>query len=208
MGMAKAPPTEVRLTRKAIQEFFKAQDRQGRRIGSAKCAVYAFYDYDGEPIYVGQTVEGLSGRVSRHLTGRRSDPVGKFVLDPFEVLTITVWPFFDAESMAESAKKARIDAAEYTVYRKALRASRFGAVLNETPPRKSKVIRLPRDYTGRVVPDMLFEERRHPDVRIARRAQTFANLARLVSERQVGEGIRHTLDVQAQRLAYLTAQRI
>lgn len=56
--------------------------------------MYAFFDYDGEPIYVGQTIEVLRGRVGRHLTGRRLDAVGKFVLDPFEVLELEVWPTF------------------------------------------------------------------------------------------------------------------
>ncbi|MDE3051298.1 MAG: GIY-YIG nuclease family protein, partial [Nitrospirota bacterium] len=54
--------------------------------------MYAFYDYDGEPIYVGQTEEKLSGRVSRHLTNQRTDAVAMNVLDPFEVAYIEVWP--------------------------------------------------------------------------------------------------------------------
>lgn len=70
--MPKQPPAEVSKIRKAITDFFKTVDpKTGRRIGTAQCGVYAFYDYDDEPIYVGQTIEGLSGRVSRHLTGRR-----------------------------------------------------------------------------------------------------------------------------------------
>src|SRR5882672_9366857 len=95
----KDPPAEVAQIRKEIIAFFKQEDDQGRRIGRAKCGVYAFFDYDGEPIYVGQTVEGLSARVGRHLTGRRSDAVAKFVLDPFEVLEIEVWPLFDLQTL-------------------------------------------------------------------------------------------------------------
>ena len=30
------------------------------RRGHFRCGVYAFYDYDGEPIYIGQTYEGFS----------------------------------------------------------------------------------------------------------------------------------------------------
>ena len=50
--------------------------------------MYAFFDCDVEPIYVGQAIEVLRGRVGRHLTDRRSDAVGKCVLDPFEVLEL------------------------------------------------------------------------------------------------------------------------
>ncbi len=37
-------------------------------IGNFKFGVYAFFDYDLEPIYVGQTKEKLSTRIRRHLT--------------------------------------------------------------------------------------------------------------------------------------------
>lgn len=62
------------------------------RIGSFTWGVYAFFDYDGEPIYVGQTKESVSGRVGRHLTGQRTDAVAKSVLDPLEVKDIQIWP--------------------------------------------------------------------------------------------------------------------
>ena len=43
-----------------------------KRLG--KCVgVYAFYDFDGEPIYVGQTTEDFGTRIGRHLRGQRSD---------------------------------------------------------------------------------------------------------------------------------------
>jgi hypothetical protein len=206
--MAKEPPSEVRYIREAIREFFNSEDKQGRRIGSSKCGVYAFYDYDGEPIYVGQTVENLGGRVGRHLTGRRSDAVAKFVLDPFEVLEIEVWPMFYAENLGAQERKDIVNAAEYTVFQKVLGESEFGAVLNEEPPPESDEIELPSSYRGRIIPDALYEERKHPDVRLARRAQTIASLARLISERQVAEGIRRTLHVQAERLELLARRRL
>jgi hypothetical protein len=206
--MAKQPPSEVLRIRAAIREFFTTKDEEGRRIGAAKCGVYAFYDYDGEPIYVGQTVENLGGRVGRHLTGRRSDAVAKFVLDPFEVLEIEVWPMFDVAELPADERNAQVNAGEFTVFQKVLLESAFGAVLNEEPPPDTGPIELPQSYRGRIIPDDLFEERRHADLRIARRAQTIANLARLISERQVAQGIRQTLHVQAERLELLARQRL
>lgn len=125
------PPQEVALIRKAIKDFMATRDDQGRTIGSAKCGIYAFFDYDGEPIYVGQTVEGLSARVGRHLTGRRSDAVAKFVLDPFEVLEIEVWPMPDLATSPAAEKKGIVNQTEYAVFMKALAESQFSAVLNE-----------------------------------------------------------------------------
>lgn len=206
----KAPPAEVAESRRLIKAFFQQEDTQGRRIGRATCGVYAFYDYDGEPIYVGKTVEGLSGRVSRHLTGRRSDAVAKFVLDPFEVLEIEIWPMFwlPRGQKADAQQKAAVSSAEYAVYETALAGSRFSAVLNEGVIPPAPAIQLPPSFRGRIVPDRLLEDRKHPDVRIARRASTIANLARLISEREIKKGLRTTLLVQAQRLEYLARERL
>src|SRR3989338_2109426 len=100
-------PEDVAAIRAEIKKFFATQDATGKRIGSYKHGVYAFYDYDGEPIYVGQTEEKLSGRVSRHLTNQRTDAVAMNVLDPFEVAYIEVWPI-DAEvrGLGKKEKKA------------------------------------------------------------------------------------------------------
>ena len=71
-------PFEVASLRANVAEFFKRSETVGRtkiNVGQIRWAVYAFFDYDGEPVYVGQTKEGLSVRVGRHLTGQRSDAV-------------------------------------------------------------------------------------------------------------------------------------
>lgn len=207
--MAKTPPSEVAKIRREIRAFFDTIDpKTGRKIGTAR-GVYLFYDYEDEPIYVGRSVETLRGRVSRHLTGRRSDAVAKFVLDPFEVLSIEVWPMFDIDEKDKEARKAHVSAAEYQVFKKALNKSVFGAVLNEEDiPKPKHEIKLPRSWKGCIIPDALFDERKHPDVRLARRAQTFANLARLISERSVNDDIRRTLLVQAKRLEFLAGRRL
>lgn len=205
------PPREVALIRQAIRQFFETRfenDPTKPKIGSCACGVYAFFDYDGEPIYVGQTVEGLSARVGRHLTGRRSDAVAKFVLDPFEVLDIEVWPMPEAVKLPKGAKNELIDAAEYTVFWNALSKSQFGAVLNEGLIVEKPLIDLPPSYRGRIVPEELIHERSHPDIRLARRALTIASLARLISERQVNLPLRQTLLVQCQRLEALARKRV
>ncbi|MDR1185968.1 MAG: hypothetical protein LBK95_00690 [Bifidobacteriaceae bacterium] len=49
----------------------------------------------------------------------------------------------------------------------------------------------------------------HPDVRIARRAETVSRLADVARERgEASDGLRRVIVIQAVRLAYLSAQRL
>ncbi len=182
-------------------------DANGKRIGSAQYGVYAFYDYDGEPIYIGQTFEGLGARIGRHLTNQRTDAVAMNVLDPFEVAEIRVWPL-DLGHLSKEDIKAELDRAEYSLFVKVIEESSFKAVLNEKPPRKTELIKLPVVYTGRIIPADIFPQRKHPDVRLARRASTIAALARVISERKVTKWLRTTLLTQARRLERLAADRL
>lgn len=50
-------PANVAQVNAEIAHFFGLRDDVGKRIGSYKYGIYTFYDYDGEPIYVGQTAE-------------------------------------------------------------------------------------------------------------------------------------------------------
>lgn len=202
------PPPDVKAIREKIREFLD-HEVEGKRIGNSRFGVYVFYDYDGEPIYVGQTYETLRQRISRHLTNQRTDAVAMNVLDPFEVAEIEVWPLWTLGKLKskQEADRRTLDAAEYTVFEKVLRSSSFKAVLNEKDVRKTGKTALPASYRGRIIPDELWETRKHPDVRIARRASTIASLARVISERQVQPGLRRTLLTQARRLESLAARR-
>jgi hypothetical protein len=202
-------PEDVAAIRSEIRKFFAMKDEKGMRIGSYKHGIYAFYDYDGEPIYVGQTEEKLSGRVSRHLTNQRTDAVAMNVLDPFEVAYIEVWPLDECvKSLSRKDKKLILDRAEYTVFQKVLRESVLGAVLNEKEMAPRSEIKLPPSHKQRIIPESIYHQRKHPDIRIARRATTIANLARVISERDVSSGLRRTLLTQARRLERLSAQRV
>lgn len=202
-------PEDVAAIRSEIRKFFAKKDEGSKRIGSYKHGVYAFYDYDGEPIYVGQTEEKLSGRISRHLTNQRTDAVAMNVLDPFEVAHIEIWPLDEAvRDLGRKEKQALLDRAEYTVFQKVLRESALGAVLNEKEMAPKSEITLPASHKQRIIPDTIYRQRKHPDVRIARRATTIANLARVMSERYVSHGLRRTLLTQARRLESLAAHRV
>jgi hypothetical protein len=200
-------PGDVAAIRAEIRAFLKTPDDFGRPIGSSKSGVYAFYDYDGEPIYIGQTFEGLGARIGRHLTNQRTDAVAMNVLDPFEVAEISVWPM-DLSHLVEKEIKAELDKAEYTLYLKVIAESSFHAVLNEKPPHETPLVELPKAYRGKIIPSSIFPQRKHPDVRIARRASTIAALARVISERKVTKWLRTTLRTQARRLEKLASDRL
>jgi hypothetical protein len=199
----------VAAIRAGLRAFLKQVDTDGNAIGSYKHGVYAFYDYDNEPIYVGQTEEKLSGRIGRHLTNQRTDAVAMNVLDPFEVAFIEVWPVREMDIQGfDGGPKAFLDALEFTIFQKVLSESQLGAVLNEKPPFVTPEVSPPPSHKGKIIPEDIFAARSHPDIRIARRAQTIANLARVISEREVSGGLRVTLLTQARRLELLANQRL
>lgn len=201
-------PSDVAAIRKQISEFFKQKTVAGYTIGSYFGA-YVFFDYDEEPIYVGQSHESLGGRVGRHMTNQRTDAVAMNVLDPFEVAWIEVYPLHHKklEPPNTPALKRELDALEYTVFQKVLRESSLGAVLNEKNLIPTDLVRLPESFRAKIIPEDLFEFRKHPDIRIARRASTIARLAQVISERDVSAGLRRTLLTQARRLEKLADER-
>ena len=121
--------SELRALYDGVKQAFDTDTPHGR-IGVCRCGVYLFYDYDGEPIYVGKIKEGIRARVRRHLTNQRTDAVAMSVLDPFEVAEIEMWPFWD---LPKASLNETLSRAEYTVFQLALRKSKFNAVLNEEP---------------------------------------------------------------------------
>ncbi|MFI2294480.1 GIY-YIG nuclease family protein [Isoptericola sp. NPDC019571] len=202
-------PREVDAIRRSIKAVMNLPDPQtGARIGKTKTGIYAFFDYDGEPIYVGQTAESFSSRVGRHLTGQRSDSVAKYVLDPFEVFAIAMWslPHIHADLPARE-RKSELNKYEFTIHHLLTEHSKFNAVLNEGDIPECDLMELPDPVGGVIIPDDIFPDRSHPDVRIARRAQTVSLLAKNISERAVSKGLRRTLLTQTRRLVELSERR-
>src|ERR1041385_4840227 len=149
------PPGDVIAIRKEIDAFFKSTADDGTKIGPHKWGIYAFFDYGGEPIYVGQTYEGLGSRISRHLTNQRTDAVAMNVLDPFEVCEIWVWPL-DVSQLPDAERRAYLDRAEFSGFQTLIAKSRLGAILNEKPPRTTELVALPKSYTRRIIPAEIF----------------------------------------------------
>lgn len=204
MTRQKEPP-EVTALYEGVMDALNADYGDGRRVGDCQHGVYLFYDYDGEPIYVGQSRENLRGRIRRHLTNQRTDAVAMSVLDPFAVAEIEMWPFWE---LNKRDVRETLNRAEFTIYQKALKESKFSVILNEKEIKAAEEIELPKSIRVSVLPTSLRRQREHPDIRLARRARTIANLARVISERSVRPGIRRTLWAQARRLEYLARTRL
>lgn len=210
------PPDVLRIYQH-LEDFYDEHDSLGRKWCNALCGVYCFYDYDGEPIYVGQSVERLRTRIGRHLTNQRTDAVAMSVLDPLEVADIEVWPFWNLEVLDPRTGRPKvldkanaiqvIDAAEATVYQQVKAKSAVGEVLNEQAPREFAPIPLPRSFRRTIIPDDIRERLGHNDTRIAQRADTIARLAKIMTRRDVSLGLRNTLSVQAKRLERLAERR-
>lgn len=209
-----SPPFETKALRKGLRDFLNQPENnlaapKVKRLGGYKYGVYAFYDYDDEPIYVGQTREQLSSRIGRHLTNQRTDAVAMNVLDPYEVYAIAVWPVPELQDRKTTDPEVRayMDDLEAAVFHKLLKESKFNAVLNEKVPTSSRKIKMPKCTRGVIVSDKVKELRGHPDIRLARRAVTISRLAQVISEREVQPGLRRTLLIQAERLRWLAEQR-
>src|SRR5208337_5083413 len=129
------PPFETEDLRGNLAKFLDTPFL-GSKVGNYKWGVYAFFDYDREPIYVGQTNEMLRTRIRRHLTNQRTDAVAMSVLDPFEVLEIEVWPLPALQLVNRKDEDGRkhLDALERLITQKAVNDSKFKAILNEKDP--------------------------------------------------------------------------
>lgn len=203
------PTRFVRGFRDLLSNAFNTVDSaSGRKLG--RCiGVYVFYDYDGEPIYVGQTTEDFATRVGRHLRGQRSDTLAYRILDPFEVANMVLYPAENLRDLPRRDRQRAIDAIEYSAYLKAIEDSQYKAILNEKIPPVSPLVDLPPGYSFDLIPADMREDQEHPDVRIARRAETLARVAAVAHERgEVSAGLRRVIVVQAVRLADLAAARL
>ncbi len=126
------PPFETEDLRENLARFvdtpFEQPQGPTTPVGNFRWGVYAFFDYDGEPIYVGQTNERLRTRIGRHLTNQRTDALAMSVLDPLEVFEIEVWPMPDlqAASSRDAGAKQQLNALERLITARAVVATGVG----------------------------------------------------------------------------------
>ncbi|MEV0278554.1 GIY-YIG nuclease family protein [Streptomyces sp. NPDC050610] len=192
-----------------LTKAFGVKDSQGRKWADAKYGCFAFFDYDGDPLYVGSASERLRTRIQRHLISQRTDAVAWGILDVQEVAEMELWPLWDLTETQRKLAMEPLSRAEREVYLQAVEGSRFGALLNERVPARTEHTILPSSRRFTLVDEQTRSDQGHADVRIARRAATVARLSSLFMDRGiVTEGARRAMILQSARLTHLAATQL
>jgi len=132
--------------------------------------VYALYDLDDVPIYVGQTKSvsqrGIRGRVQRHLTSARSDMIANRQLDVWEIAHVRAWPETELEQikLLEAALFTQFDAASTLMNGKRM-----------PPPPTDFAIPSAAQHV-QIIPDDEIMLRRNPNLRLPRQAEHYGQL--------------------------------
>lgn len=205
-------PQDIRNIRRLLKSAFNTSDRNDRRqrrLGDATFGVYALYDFDGTPLYVGQTCESLRTRLGRHLTNQRSD-ITKAVVDPWSVAFIEMCPLWKYQGLKKTTDpkqfkeaKEHLNRAEWTLYEELSGQFQGVHILNESPITKLASVQIERGNQFRIIPDDVCEERCAPDRRLARSLDRLATLAGMIRERAVDQKTRRVFPVLADRAAKL-----
>ncbi|WP_243707293.1 GIY-YIG nuclease family protein [Micromonospora sp. KC606] len=203
---------QVRAFHVLLDQALSEKDTDGRVWGNARFGCYAFYDLDGEVLYVGSASEGLRTRVRRHLTGHRTDAVATRILDVHEVAELELWPIWALEEVGRSDRlrvQNELPGIESAIYRRAVAENQFGPPLNEVTPADMNPATLPPSRRFALLDESIRQERSHPDARLARRAENLARLASTVLERgSANDGMRRALLIQAARFTALAATHL
>jgi len=127
---------------------------------------YALCDLDGVPLYVGQSVDSIRSRVSRHLTSARSDIIANRQLDIWEVAFVRAYP---VETKAEIPSLESSLFTEFDKNSPLINGKRveLGELMSDIPEAAQTV---------QVISDTELAERSAPDARLPRQAQHYARL--------------------------------
>ncbi|MGB3456421.1 MAG: GIY-YIG nuclease family protein [Litorimonas sp.] len=140
--------------------------KQALRAITNEIGCYVLCDLDGTPLYVGQSVDGIRKRVSRHLTSARSDIIANRQLDVWEVAYVRSYP---VQTRADIAPLESSLFAEFDKHSPLINGKRVElAELLPTLPKPSQIIQ--------VISDSEISERRQPDARLPRQAEHYARL--------------------------------
>jgi hypothetical protein len=185
---------------KSLAQKFKEQ--QLRQLPTS-IGIYALCDLDEVPIYVGQSEDGISARVRRHLTSARSDVIANRQIDVWEIAFVWAWSMSD---------QTQIDAIEQHLFNAFNSSSPLvnGKVLSDPGPLPFEV---PAKLRVQVMPDDLIVARRDPTLRFPRQIQHFNQLVDYILNTQDKPHLRRALQVYYDRLTryyrtFLDASRV
>jgi GIY-YIG catalytic domain len=144
---------------------FEFRKKAVRRLTNS-IGCYVLADLDNVPIYVGQSVDGIRTRVSRHLTSARSDIIANRQIDVWEIAFVWAFPVQD---------KAEINALEAVLFHHFDCKSQL---MNGTlPTRPSDKTNMPKAaQTIQVMSDQEIADRKKPEQRLPRQAAHYAQI--------------------------------
>lgn len=127
--------------------------------------VYALCDLDRNPIYIGQSKDGIRTRVNRHLTSARSDVIANRQLDIWEIFEVWAWPVED---------KLLIDDLETYLINYYNLISPL--VNGKLPPQSDALPEIPEKQTVAIMTDEERAQRLDPSRRLPRQIEHLASL--------------------------------
>jgi hypothetical protein len=153
--------------------------------------VYILCDLDGEPIYVGQSKDGIRSRVARHLTSARSDIIANRQLDVWEVAYVWTYPVRD---------KAEIGPLEAALYHHFNPQSQL--INGTVPPKPVSRKPIPQPHQKiQVMSDIELASRRDPVQRLPRQATHYAAIVGHFLEVKQSKQIGKAMAAHFQRLS-------
>ena len=168
-----------------------AQDFRSRALSQLtnEIGVYALCDLDGQPIYVGQSIDGIRTRVRRHLTSARSDVIANRQIDVWEIAFVWVWPVDD---------KADVAPLENTLFDQFNRQQPLmngkGLVVNATP------VSVPEKQEIQIIEEQERRNRLTPSQRLPRQIQQYNLLVDYILTVKNAPHLKVSLDAHFQRL--------
>jgi len=154
--------------------------------------VYALCDLDRNPIYIGQSTDGIRTRVNRHLTSARSDVIANRQLDIWEICEVWAWP------MPTSSKK-EIDEVETCLIH--LYNNTMPLVNGKIPAKAEKEINIPEKQTTSIMTEEERALRLESTRRLPRQLEHLNNLFNHILEVKNNAEQRRMLRVHFNRMS-------
>ncbi len=128
--------------------------------------VYLLCDLDDVPIYAGQSLDSIRGRVSRHLTSARSDIIANRQIDIWEVAWVRAYVVTERENISP------LESALFHFYNK-----KNSLVNGKVPPELQAPVLIPEPtQIVQVMSDEEILEKRDPALRLPRQAEHYSQI--------------------------------
>ncbi|SDZ38756.1 GIY-YIG catalytic domain-containing protein [Jannaschia faecimaris] len=152
--------------------------------------VYALCDLDGQPIYVGQSVDGIRSRVRRHLTSARSDVIANRQIDVWEVAFVHAWEVEDRDAIANMERRVF---AHFDAILPLMNGAALADGADHLPPPDP-------NQTIQVIPEDERQDRLTPDRRLARQINQYELLVDYILTVKNAPHLKKSLDAHFSRL--------